>query len=219
MKAIELENVKKIIKGRVVLKDISLALDAGKVYGFYGHNGSGKSMLFRAIAGLIKPTIGKVTVFGKEIGRDTSFPEDMGLIIEAVGFWPYFTGFENLQTLASIRGLVSDEDIRTVLLKVGLDPKDKRAYSKYSLGMKQRLGIAQAIMERPKLLLLDEPTNALDENGINLFRSIIAEETAKGTTTLITSHHKEELARLCTRFFKMCDGQISEEMAGIEREN
>lgn len=144
MSVIEIEHLTKKLKGRVILSDINLSLESGAAYGFYGHNGSGKSMLFRAISGLIRPTEGTVTVFGKKIGEDVSFPDSLGLIIESVGFWPYYTGFENLKTLASIKNVISDADIRCAIQRVGLDPNDKRTYSKYSLGMKQRLGIAQA---------------------------------------------------------------------------
>lgn len=218
MAAIVIENYSKVIKGRTVLSNISLSMEQGKVYGFYGHNGSGKSMLFRAIAGLIRPTSGRVVVFDKEIGKDISFPENMGLIIETVGFWPYYTGFENLKTLAAIRHRISDAEIKESIKSVGLNPDDNRKYSKYSLGMKQRLGIAQALMEKPKLLLLDEPTNALDDDGIKLFRDIIKKEEAKGTTILITSHNKDELRLLCSSFFKMSDGRISDVSEDIGNE-
>jgi ABC-2 type transport system ATP-binding protein len=218
MATVVLENVTKIIKGSTVLSNISLSLECGKAYGFYGHNGSGKSMLFRTIAGLIRPTSGKVVVFDKEIGKDSSFPENMGLIIETVGFWPYYTGFENLKTLAAIRHVISNEEIKETIKRVGLDPNDKRPYSKYSLGMKQRLGIAQALMEKPKLLLLDEPTNALDDEGIKLFRQLICEEIEKSTTVLISSHNKEELSILCSSFFKMSAGLISDVTEEIRHE-
>jgi ABC-2 type transport system ATP-binding protein len=210
MIAVEFKNVSKKLKEKLILSDITFSLEAGKIYGFYGHNGSGKSMLFRAIAGLIRPTSGEVIVFGKRIGVDVSFPEDLGLIIETVGFWPHYTGFENLKTLASIKNTISDDDIKDSIIRVGLDPYEKRSYSKYSLGMKQRLGIAQAIMEKPNLILLDEPTNALDEDGVKLVTNIINEEVERGATVLITNHNKEELKLLCSKFFKMNDGKIKE---------
>lgn len=210
MKAVEIGNMSKIIKGKNILSHINLSLDSGEGYGLYGHNGSGKSMLLRAIAGLIHPTEGTVTVFGKKIGEDISFPESLGLIIESVGFWPYYTGFENLKTLASIKNTISDVDIKLAIERVGLDPDDKRTYSKYSLGMKQRLGIAQAIMEKPDLILLDEPTNALDEDGVELVRAVVREEIDRGATVLIASHNKEDLSLLCSKFFKMNDGVLKE---------
>lgn len=152
MNAVEINDMTKIIKKKTVLSHINLTLEAGNTYGFYGPNGSGKSMLFRAVAGLIHPTEGFVKVFGKKLGEEISFPENMGLIIENVGFWPYYTGFENLQVLASIRHLISNDEIKENIRRVGLNPDDGRTYAKYSLGMKQRLGIAQAIMEKPNLM-------------------------------------------------------------------
>ena len=210
MKAVEIYNLSKVIKGKTILSNINLSLEQGIGYGLYGHNGSGKSMLLRAIAGLIHPTQGTVTVFGKTLGKDISFPERLGLIIESVGFWPYYTGFENLKTLASIKNQISDQEIKQSMTRVGLDPADKRAYDKYSLGMKQQLGVAQAIMEKPNLILLDEPTNALDENGVELIRTVVRDEIARGATVLIASHNKEDLSLLCSKFYKMNDGVLTE---------
>lgn len=210
MNAVELLNVSKILKRKEILKNIDLSLESGKVYGFFGHNGSGKSMLFRVISGLITPTEGEVTVFGKKIGKDAMFPDSLGIIIETAGFWPHYTGFENLKTLAEIKNIVSDDKIRESISRVGLDPSDKRTFNKFSLGMKQRLGIAQAIMEEPKLLIFDEPTNALDEDGIALFNNIVKQEVKRGATVLIANHNKDELKLLCGRFFKMNDGRLEE---------
>lgn len=210
MNAVEIQGLSKTLKRQKVLKNINLTLERGTVNGLYGHNGSGKSMLLRAIAGLIYPTAGTVTVFGKQLGKDVSFPQSMGLVIESVGFWPYYTGFENLKTLASIRNQISDGEIRENLRRVGLEPSDKRAYHKYSLGMKQRLGIAQAIMEKPDLILLDEPTNALDDDGIQKIRQIVQEENGRGATIVLASHNKEDLRLLCNRFYKMSDGRLEE---------
>lgn len=216
MSVVEIEHLTKKLKGKVILSDISLSLEEGAAYGFYGHNGSGKSMLFRAISGLIRPTEGTVTVFGRRIGENGSFPESIGLMIESVGFWPYYTGFENLKTLASIKHVISDAEIRRAIERVGLDPDDRRTYGKYSLGMKQRLGIAQAVMEKPDLLLLDEPTNALDENGVELARTIVQEEVLRGACVLIASHNREDLSLLCSRFFKMNDGRLTETTEGMK---
>lgn len=210
MKSVEIEDMSKQIRKKTVLSHINLSLEAGSANGFYGRNGSGKSMLFRAISGLIHPTEGTVRIFGKKIGEDISFPESMGLVIESVGFWPYYTGFENLKILASIKNIISDGDICSAIERVGLDPEDKRTYAKYSLGMKQRLGIAQAVMEKPNLILLDEPTNALDEHGVELIRNVVKEEVDRGATVLIASHNKEDLSILCSRFFKMSDGCLQE---------
>lgn len=210
MDTIEIKNYTKVLKGTTILSDISLSLERGGVYGFYGHNGSGKSMLFRAISGLIHPTKGEITVFGKKLGVDISFPESMGLVIESVGFWPYNTGIQNLETLASIKSKTTKDEIKTTMTRVGLNPDDKRTYSKYSLGMKQRLGIAQAIMEKPQLILLDEPTNAIDEDGVKMIRNVIKEENERGATILIASHNTADLTLLCSRFFKMNDGVLKE---------
>lgn len=210
MNAVEITKMTKVLKGKTILSNIDLTLKSGHIYGFYGQNGSGKSMLFRAVAGLIHPTKGTIVVFGKELGKDATFPESIGLVIESVGFWPYYTGLENLKVLASIRNKISDTEIRRAIERVGLLPDDKRTYRKYSLGMKQRLGIAQAVMEKPDLILLDEPTNALDEDGIELVRSLILEERNRGATILIASHNKEDLALLCEKCYKMKDGVLAE---------
>jgi ABC-2 type transport system ATP-binding protein len=208
VEAIRLVNLNKVIRKHPILKDINLSLDKGKIYGFFGRNGSGKTMLFRAISGLIKPTSGEVYIFGKKLGSDISFPESLGIIIESVGFWPQFTGFENLKILASIKSKISGEQITKAIKKVGLDPEDKRLYSKYSLGMKQRLGIAQAIMEEPDLIILDEPTSSLDEEGVQLIRQILIEEKKRGATILISSHNKEDIDFLSDEKFKMDNGRL-----------
>ncbi|ADD02080.1 MULTISPECIES: ABC transporter ATP-binding protein [Thermoanaerobacter] len=208
MIAVKIHNLTKIIGGKTILDNINLELEKGKIYGFFGRNASGKTMLFRAICGLIRPTRGEVKVFGKKIGEDVSFPESLGLIIENVGFWEQWTGFQNLKFLASIKNIITDEDIKTAIKRVGLDPNDKRPYKKYSLGMKQRLGIAQAIMEKPQLLVLDEPTNSLDEEGIKLVRNILLEEKERGATILIASHIKEDIEILSDEKFKVEAGRV-----------
>lgn len=205
-----LKNVDKTIKGRKVIDNVSLDLEKGGVYGFHGPNGSGKTMLFRAIAGLVRIDSGEIDVFGEVIGKDSSFPRSLGLVIESVGLWDEYTGFGNLKLLASIKKKASGQDIRAALLRVGLDPDDRRTYKKYSLGMKQRLGIAQAIMEKPDLIILDEPTNALDENGKQLIREIVKEEKRRGATLLIASHDSAELALLCDAQFALYEGKVSE---------
>jgi ABC-2 type transport system ATP-binding protein len=209
-KQIIVKEVSKTVKGRVVLDKVTLELEQGGVYGFYGVNGSGKTMLFRAIAGLIKIDEGEISVFGEQIGKDSSFPHSLGLIIESVGLWDEYTGLVNLKMLASIKNEIGEDDIRSAIKRVGLDPDDKRTYKKYSLGMKQRIAIAQAIMERPELIILDEPTNALDEDGKQLIHDIIIEEKKRGATVLIASHDHEELASLSDRQFKMYEGKLSE---------
>ena len=210
MKSVELINLSKTIKGKEILNNVNLTLEKGKVYGFFGRNGSGKTMLFRAICGLIKPTSGEIRVNGKRLHKEISFPESVGVIIESPGFWNYYTGFENLKVLAGIKNKIADNEIKEAIEKVGLDPEDKRTFKKYSLGMKQRLAIAQAIMEKPDLIILDEPTNALDEEGINLVRNILLEEKSRGATILIASHNKEDIEILSDYKYKMADGKLQE---------
>lgn len=207
---IEVRNISKMIKGHPVLQDVSCDFESGTVYGIYGRNGSGKTMLMRCILGLIFADSGTVSVDGKIIGKDMDFPRNVGAIIENPSFFSYATGYENLKLLADIRKVVSEEVIRTTIQKVGLDDTDKRAVSKYSLGMKQRLGIAQAIMESPDILVLDEPTNALDEQGVNLFYDIIQEEKARGALVILASHNKDDIETLADVKIKMSDGRIEE---------
>ncbi len=190
---IELRNVSKVINKRKVLEDISLNIDKNSVYGIYGPNGSGKTMLFRVMSGLVKQTEGDVLIDGRKLHEDISFPRSLGLTIENGGFWEYYTGFENLKILSSIKNKIDDDKIRQTLKRVGLDSYDDRLYKEYSLGMRQRLAIAQAIMEAPEIILLDEPTGALDEEGTILVRNIIMEEKKRGATILIASHSKEDL--------------------------
>lgn len=209
MKSIELINVSKKIGRKKILNNITIALDKGNIYGFFGRNGSGKTMLFRAICGLLKPTSGQIIINGKILHQDISFPDSLGVIIESPGFWNYYTGFENLKVLASIKNQITDLDIKQAITRVGLDPEDNSTYSKYSLGMKQRLAIAQAIMEKPDILVLDEPTNSLDENGVQMVRKILMEERARGATILIATHNKEDLIILSDINYHVKDGTVS----------
>lgn len=205
---LEVTNLSKNIGQNEILKNINLNLEKGTIYGFFGRNGSGKTMLFRALCGLIKPTSGTITINNKVLHRDISFPESIGVIIESPGFWDHYTGFENLKVLSSIKNIIGDEDIRKSLKRVGLDPDDRRIYKKYSLGMKQRLAIAQAIMERPDIIILDEPTNSLDENGVQLVREILIEEKNRGALILIASHNKDDIDILSDVKYKVDDGSV-----------
>lgn len=198
----------KLIKKKEILTDINLTFENGKIYGLHGHNGSGKTMLLRAICGLILPTSGSVTVDGKTVGKDIEFPDSVGVIIENMSLIPEYTGFKNLQLLAGIKKKIGDSEIRDTLISVGLDPDDKRKVKEYSLGMKQKLNFAQAIMEKPELLLLDEPTNAMDVQTVEKVRSILVEMKEKGTLIIIASHNKEDLDALCDEFIDICDGKI-----------
>lgn len=207
MNGIELKDVNKKIRGNPVLLDINLTLEQERIYGFYGRNASGKTMLFRAISGLIKPDTGTIKVFDEEIGKDVSFPSSMGLIIENVALWNNLTGYENLKLLASIRNLINDQEINNALERVGLEPNDKRRYKSYSLGMKQKLAIAQAIMEKPRLIILDEPTNSLDESSVANFYKLIIEERNRGATCLICSHQKDDIKLLSDEVYVMDSGR------------
>lgn len=205
---IEITNVTKVFKDTTVLSNINLKLDKGKIYGFRGKNGSGKTMLFRAICGLIRLTEGEIRVDGKIIGKDVSFPSNTGILIEYPGFLNNYTGFRNLKFLADINKKITDEEIKESIKKVGLDPDDKRKFKKYSLGMKQRLGIAQAIMENPDLIILDEPTNALDRNGVELVNNIILDLKKKNKTVLVASHDKETLEAVADEIYVIENGEI-----------
>lgn len=200
----------KVIKGRTVLDDVSLKLERGGIYGFSGVNGSGKTMLFRAISGLVHLTSGSVEVFGQKVGSEVDFPPDMGLVFESSGFWDDLTGRENLRVLASVRGVVGDTEACAALDMVGLDPSDTRPFSAYSMGMRQRLTIAQAVMERPKLLIMDEPTNALDVDGIQMVVDLIAREHDRGATVLVASHNEPALDALYERCFHMEAGRVTD---------
>lgn len=213
MGKIVVSHLTKDIKKNRVLEDVCFEVDRGSICGFVGANGSGKSMLFRAISGLIRPTSGTVQVFSQMLGKDGSFPESIGLVIENVGFWPEYTGLQNLRLLASIKKIADEKALLEALHRVGLDPEDKRIYKKYSLGMKQRLAIAQAIMEKPELLVLDEPTNALDEEGMAQIRKVILEENQRGATVLIASHNRQDIQLLCNKCFRMCEGRLYPEEA------
>lgn len=209
MNTIKLQNVSKTIKNNTVLENINLELKQGNIYGFYGRNGSGKSMLFRVVSGLVIPTQGDVFIFGEHIGKDVSFPSSIGLIIENINLWGDMSGVENLQMLASIKKQITVDQIKATINRVGLDAQDKKKYSKYSLGMRQKLAIAQAIMEKPKLLVLDEPTNGLDEESVNNIRKVLREEKNRGATILIASHNKDDIRLLCDEIYLMDMGKCN----------
>lgn len=206
---VRLEDYCKSFKSAEVLKNINLTLESGKVIGLKGKNGSGKTMLMRAISGLILPTSGKVYINDKELGRHISFPPSIGILIENPSFISNYTGFKSLKILASIQNRISDDEIRDAIRKVGLDPDDKRTFKKYSLGMKQRLGIAAAIMERPDIVILDEPINALDEAGAGLIKGLLDELKANGSLIIIACHDTEELNYLSDEIYEIYDGEIT----------
>ncbi|CUU45368.1 ABC transporter ATP-binding protein [Clostridium beijerinckii] len=210
MSYIELKNVSKVIKDSQILDSISLSLEKGKIYGFLGSNGSGKTMLFRTISGLIRPTSGEVSINDKVIGKEIDFPESCGITIENTGFWNDQTGFDNLKNIASIKNIVDDRAIMESMQRIGLNPQDKRKFRKYSLGMKQKLALVQAFMESQDLIILDEPTNSLDEESSIRVRNILREERSRGATILIASHISEDIDRLADKKFKVDLGRVYE---------
>lgn len=212
MSYLELQNVTKIIHGNTVLDNVSLRIEQGEIVGFVGKNGSGKTMLFRAFCGLIRPTQGEVLYEGKAIGKQLNFLPDAGLLIENVGLWDHLTALENLKLLNSIgENKRSVEQLKEVIRKFGLDPDSKKTFKKFSLGMKQRLCLAQAFMENPKTLILDEPTNALDKAGVEEVEGFILEQREKGSTVLLASHDEACVKRVCDRVLYMYEGKLSAE--------
>ncbi len=205
---IKITHLSKQIKKAVILDDVNMELESGRIYGLKGKNGSGKTMLMRAICGLITPTNGTVEIDGKILGKDISFPESIGVLIENPSFISNYTGMKNLQVLASIQKRIGDEEIRNTLELVGLDPDDKRTFKKYSLGMKQRLGIAEAIMERPDIVILDEPINALDEAGAAMIREILHNLRNEGKLIILACHDTEELNFLADEIYEIAEGKI-----------
>ena len=205
---IKIPDVNKTIKKAPILRDINLEFTGGKVYGLRGKNGSGKTMLMRAICGLITPDSGIIDINGKILGKDISFPESIGVLIENPAFIGNYTGFKNLKVLASIQNRIGDEQIRKALEDIGLDPDDKRTYRKYSLGMKQKLGIAAAVMENPDIIILDEPINALDEVSVEKVHDILDEQKKRDAVIIIACHDKEELDQLSDEIIEISDGRI-----------
>lgn len=205
---IKVNNVTKSFKTATVLDCISIDFEKGKIYGLVGRNGSGKTMLLKCICGFVIPTEGTITVNGKTIGKDVDIPENLGLIIETPGFLPNYDGFNNLKFLAMIKNKISNNDINEIMKKVGLDNVGKKHVGKYSLGMRQRLGIAQAIMENPDILILDEPMNGLDNNGVEEMRKLFLDLKKEGKTILLASHGKEDISILCDKVYELDHGKI-----------
>lgn len=200
--------VEKKIKGNTILSEVNLELESGHVYGFIGVNGSGKTMLFRALSGLMDISGGEVVWNGKRLHKDMKVLPNMGIIIENAELYPELTGLENLKLLAKLNNKITEDEIRESIKRVGLDPDDKRIFKKYSLGMRQRIIIAQAIMEKPDILLLDEPTNALDEEAVATIRKIILEEKQRGALVLIASHNKEDIRLLADEVYYVKQGKV-----------
>jgi ABC-2 type transport system ATP-binding protein len=206
---IQVNNVTKEFKTQLVLDGVSVHFEKGKIHGIIGKNGSGKTVLLRMICGLMRPTTGSITVGGKVIGKDTDFAPDTGIIIETPSFLTYKSGYSNLKDLAAIQHRISKAEIVDAMNKVGLDADSKKRVGKYSLGMRQRLGIAQAIMEHPKLLILDEPMNGLDTQGLEDIRKLLLTLKEKGTTILLASHNTEDIDMLCDTVSRIQDKSLT----------
>lgn len=206
---IEVRGLSLTIGKTTILNDVTVSLEAGKIHGLIGRNGSGKTMLMKCICGFIRPTRGVVVVDGKRVGKDVDFPKNMGIIIETPGFIPYYSGYKNLKLLAGLRNKIGKEEIIQAMERTGLDPKLKRHVKKYSLGMRQRLGLAQAIMEDPDILILDEPMNGLDKDGVEDMRRYLIDLREQGKTILIASHSSEDISVLCDAVYEMEKGVLA----------
>ncbi len=209
MDAIVIKNLSKKFKEAVVLDNVNISFEKGKVHGLIGRNGSGKTMLIKSICGIVPPTSGEIVVGGKRIGKDTDIPKNVGVIIETPGFIPNYSAYSNLKFLAALNNKIGKNEIRNAIKSVGLDPDDKKRVGKFSLGMRQRLGLAQAIMEDPELLILDEPMNGLDKDGVADMREYLLALKKQGKTLLIASHSAEDIDILCDTVCEMDKGRLT----------
>ena len=205
---LEIQNLSKTISKNPILRNITIGMERGKIYGLRGKNGSGKTMLMRAICGLILPTEGSVSIDGEVLGKDISFPRSIGALIENPGFIANYSGLKNLQILAAIQNHIGQKDIEAIMEQLGLDSADPKKFKKYSLGMKQKLGSAAAVMENPDLIILDEPINALDEKSVEIVKQLLLNHKERGALIIISCHDREELEFLSDEVFCMEDGQI-----------
>ena len=206
---IQVKDVSLTIKKTEILRHETVVFEKGKIHGLIGRNGIGKTMLMKCICGFVKPTEGTIIVNGKQVGKDCDFPDSVGMIIETPGFIPYYSGYKNLKLLADLRKKITGEQVKEAMGRVGLDPELKRHVRKYSLGMRQRLGIAQAIMEDPSLLILDEPLNGLDKHGVAEMRRLIKGLKAEGKTILLASHNQGDIDELCDTVCEMDAGVMT----------
>ena len=209
MNIISVKNLSKDFGQERVLHNVTRDFEKGRIHGIVGNNGSGKTVLMKCICGFLIPTEGEVIVNGKRVGKDVDFPPGLGLIIEAPGFLPNMTGVKNLEILASLNKKIGLEEIAAAIRRVGLDPLMKKPVGKYSLGMRQRLGIAQAIMENPSLLILDEPLNGLDKHGVREMRQLIKGLKEQGKTILLASHNQGDIDELCDTVCEMDAGVMT----------
>ena len=210
MEIIKVEDVSLTMQKTEILKNINITFETGQIYGLVGRNGSGKTMLMKCFCGFVRPTKGSIFVGDKKIGQDLDFIENAGIIIETPGFIPYYSGLKNLMILAGLNKKITKEEVKKTMEQVGLNPKLKRYVGKYSLGMRQRLGIAQAIMEEPDILILDEPMNGLDNQGVEDIRKILLEQKEQGKTIIIASHNREDIDILCDQVWEMNHGIATE---------
>ncbi len=209
MDAITIKNLTKKFKDVTVLDSVNISFEKGKVHGLIGRNGSGKTMLMKSICGIIPPTTGEIIVNDKRIGKDSDIPENVGVIIETPGFIPSYSAYSNLKFLAALNNKIGRDEIRKAIRSVGLNPDDKKKVGKFSLGMRQRLGLAQAIMENPELLILDEPMNGLDKDGVADMRKYLLALKEQGKTLLIASHSAEDIDILCDTVCEMDKGRLT----------
>ena len=207
--AIIVDHVTKQFGSEVVLKDVSLTLEAGKIHGIIGRNGSGKTVLMKCICGFLQPTSGSVKVFDKAIGQDCDFAQDTGMLIETPGFLPHETGLNNLLWLARLGKGASKDRVKQLIEQVGLDPSLRKTVSQYSLGMRQRLGIAQTLLDDPDLMILDEPMNGLDKNGVRSIRDLLLSLKSQGKTILLASHFAQDIDELCDTVCEMDQGILN----------
>ncbi len=206
---IKVDKVIKKFGSDIALSNVSMEFERGKIYGIVGRNGSGKTVLFKTMVGFLKPSSGRVIVDGKEIGRDTDFADNIGIVIETPGFLSSYSGYKNLEYLAGIKNIIGKKEIKESMERVGLDPDSKKKVGKYSLGMRQRLGIAQAIMENPDILILDEPMNGLDNQGVEDVREILLNLKDEGKCIILASHNKEDIEVLCDEVYRMDHGKLT----------
>ena len=207
---IVVEHAVKKYKDTIALNDVSLTFAQNQIHGIIGRNGSGKTVLLKCICGLTRLTSGRIILDGKVVGKDMEIPDNIGAIIETPGFIKSFSGYDNLKYLASARKMIGKEEIVSAMEKAGLDPAMKKHVGKYSLGMRQRLGIAQAIMEKPDILILDEPTNGLDKKGVEEFRNLILAFKKEGKTIILASHNAEDVRLLCDNVSELDGGRLIE---------
>ena len=209
---IQLTNISKTFGKQTVLQPLTMGFEEGMIHGIIGRNGSGKTVLMKMILGILQPTTGTVIVGDKRIGKDVDFPESAGAIIETIEFIPYMSAYQNLADIAAMRGNLSKTQIKEVLEMVGLGNVGRKHVSKFSMGMRQRLAIAQAVMEAPKLLILDEPMNGMDEKGVEEMRRLILARKAAGTTIILSSHNIEDIRILCDQVYRIDAGVVMREV-------